>query len=57
MQTTMPIIAILMQPYSGDLTYDKFIDASHVKFLELGGARIVALNYEDSRRSIYKILE
>ena len=50
--TDSPIIGILTQPLSNGGRYDSFIEASHVKFLQGAGARVVKVDYKNSRTTM-----
>ena len=64
--TNNPIIGVLMQPFNAvkdDIVqvnykdgYHGFISASHVKFLESGGARVVPVQYDLPRNDLHRIL-
>ena len=43
-------MGILAVPPDGDIpTYDSFIQANYVKYLEMGGARVVPILFDNSR--------
>lgn len=58
-----PIIGVLTQPLSAlntntsQINASSFIPASHVKFLESGGARIVPVDYDVPQNKLYKLLD
>lgn len=64
-KTDSPIYGVLTQPYhnyddavdffTNDIT-DMYISASHVKFLEAAGARIVPVSFRLRDYALYKLL-
>lgn len=62
--TRTPIWGILTEPLKGTLKsndnimsgYDEYIPASHVKFIEQTGAKVIPVSYKLTKTSLYKLL-
>lgn len=59
-----PVWGVLTEPIRGSLddtsdlsTYSEYIPASHIKFLEQTGAKVIPISYKLSREDLYQLLD